>query len=325
MTKTKIVAAGLCLMATSVCAQLPQVNVPTQKVMPAKVSIEQLKENLNAVKLQSPSMKMNKVNASTQAMKPMTGIIPGTKQIMTRAGSFGAYYEIPAGIYNIKSGFEYMEGVYSRHGIMAPIYQDIVYKNASTNAANWDWYINGSVVVNQESISVTYLPGGETFYSTMPELTAYAATGQDSIYQYGYAYDYETGKYTEGQAINIGFGYVHNLDVGAETYYNTYMMTMNGYWDMMLFGYNKDMKADYFEIFEKPFSPIFLNSLFTYVATPVDQDISTKEFSVYVMSYNEKLNSWKVVTDKVSKKPVKLGTMEENDLWGLEIYFESPI
>ena len=112
-----------------------------------------------------------------------------------QAGAFGAYYEIPAGIYNIKSGFEYLEGIYSRHGILAPIYQDIVYKNASTNAANWDWYINGSVVVNQDSISVTYLPGGESFYSPMPELTAYAATGQDSIYQYGYAFDYETGRY----------------------------------------------------------------------------------------------------------------------------------
>ncbi len=323
--KTWMVAAGFSLMATTVWAQMPQVAVPSQKMAPVKVSMEQLKGNLESVKMQRPSMKMNNVNLSSKAMKPMTGIIPGTKKMMTRAGAFGAYYEIPEGIYNIKSGFQYMEGVYSRHGILAPIYQDIVYKNASTGAANIDWYINGTLVY-EDSIVVTYVPGGETFYSPMPELTAYASTGQDSIYQYGYALDYETGEYTEGQAVNVGFGYVHNLDVGAESFYHTYMNTMNGYWTQMLFGYHEENKADYFEIFDKPYHPVVLNSLFTYVATPVGQSIANSEFSMYVMEFDETQQAWKKASEKVNAKPAgKLGSMEECDVWSLEIYFEKPL
>lgn len=329
--KTWMVATGFCLMATTVWAQMPQVAVPSQKMAPVKVSMEQLKGNLESVKMQRPSMKMNNVNLSSKAMKPMTGIIPGTKKMMTRTGAFGAYYEIPEGIYNIKSGFPYMEGVYSRHGILAPIYQDIVYKNASTGAANFDWYINETLAF-EDSIVVTYVPGGETFYSPMPELTAYASTGQDSIYQYGYALDYETGEYTEGQAVNIGFGYVHNLDVGAESLYNTYINSMGTnpvtYWDwnQMLFGSHKDNKADYFEIFEKPFHPVVLNSVYTYVATKVKESLADTEFSVYVMEYDEAQDGWKMVSEKVTAKPAgKLGSMDDCDIWSLEIYFEKPL
>ncbi len=326
MTKTRIVAAGLCLVATSVFAQLPQVNVPTQRMMPTKVSVEQLKENLNAVKLQSPSMKMEKVNISDKVMKPMTGIIPGTKQMMTRAGSIGAYYEIPTGIYNIKAGLEYFEGQFSRHGILAPIYQDIVYKNASVNATNFDWYINNTLVF-EDSIWVTYVPGGETFYSPMPELTAYDHAGEIiNVYQYGYAKDYETGQFTEGQAVNMGYGYVHNLDVGAESFYNTYMNTMNGYWTQMLFGYHEETKADYFEVFEKPFHPVFVNSIFTYVATPVGQSLANADFSAYVMAFDESNESWELLSEVVTVKPAgKLGSMEECDVWSLDFRFKKPL
>lgn len=328
MSKTLTVATCFCMLVATSWAQLPQLQMEQlQKKTPAKVSVEQLKENLNAMKLQSSSMKMEKINLSNKAMKPMTGIIPGTKQqVMTRAGEFGAYYELPAGLYNLKPGFEYMEGVYSRHGILAPIYQDVVFKNSSTNAANFDWYINNTVVF-EDSISVTYVPGGDTFYSPMPELTAYANTGIDSTYQYGYAFDYETGKFTEGQAVNIGFGYVHNLDVGAESFYNTYMNTMNGYWTQMLFGYHEENNADYFEIFEKPLHPVVLNSVFTYIATPVNrEEIAEKEFSVYVMTFDEKQQAWTKLSEKVYAKPAgKLGSLEECDVWSLNIYFEKPL
>lgn len=326
MNKTLKVAAGFCLIATTALAQLPQVTVPAQRIAPAKISMEQLKSNVEAVKVQRPSMKINQVNLSNRSMKPMTGIIAGRSNKFARAGEFGAYYEIPAGIYNLKSGFEYMEGAYSRHGILAPIYQDIVYKNASTGAAYIDWWINGSLVVDEDSIAVTYIPGNETFYSAMPELTAYTTAGHDSIYQYGYAYDYETKQYTEGQAVNIGFGYVHNLDAGAESFYHTYMNTMNGYWTQMLFGYHEENKADYFEIFEKPYHPVVLNSLFTYVATPLGQSIADSDFSMYVMEFDEAKQAWKKASEKVTAKPAgKLGSMEECDVWSLNIYFEKPL
>lgn len=326
LKKTWMVVAGFCLMATTALAQMPQVReLPTQKMAPARISMEQLKGNFEVAKMQHPAMKMGKVNLSNKAMKPMTGIIPGTKKMMTRAGAFGAYYELPKGLYNLKSGFMYQEGMYSRHGILAPIYQDIVFKDASTGATNIDWFVNETLVYD-DSIVVTYVPGNATFYSPMPELTAYAAGGQDSIYQYGYALDYETGKYTEGQAVNIGFGYVHNLDVGAESFYNTYMNTMNSYWTQMLFGYNEVNKADYFEIFEKPYHPVVLNSLFTYVATPVGQSIANAEFSMYVMEFDETKQAWKLAAEKVYAKPAgKLGSMEECDVWSLEIYFEKPL
>ena len=117
LNKTLKVAAGFCLMATTAFAQMPQLTeLPVQKIAPAKLSLEQMKGNFEAVKMQRPAMRMNKVNLSDRVMKPMTGIIPGVKQVMTRAGAFGAYYEVPAGIYNIKSGFEYMEG-FSTFGI----------------------------------------------------------------------------------------------------------------------------------------------------------------------------------------------------------------
>lgn len=327
MNKTLKVAAGLCLMATTALAQLPQVTVPTQRIAPAKISMEQLKSNVEAVKLQRPFMKMNQMNLSAKAMKPMTGIIAGKNIKFARAGEFGAYYEIPAGIYNLKPGFEYMEGAYSRHGILAPIYQDIVYRNASTSAAFIDWWINGSLVVDQDSIAVTYIPGNETFYSPMPELTAHAATGHDSIYQYGYALDYETGEYTEGQAVNIGFGYVHNLDAGAESFYNTYMNSMNGYWGMqMLFGSDEENKSDYFEIFEKPYHPVVLNSVYTYVTTPVGQSIANSEFSLFVMEFDEAKQEWKMASEKVTAKPIgKLGTLDDCDVWHLNIYFDKPL
>ena len=91
MTKTKMVVAGLCLIATSVCAQLPKVNVPTQRFAPAKISVEQLKEKLNTVKMHNPSLKMDKVNLSNKVMKPMTGIIPGTKRPMMANIWFGMW------------------------------------------------------------------------------------------------------------------------------------------------------------------------------------------------------------------------------------------
>lgn len=325
--KTWMVAAGICLMATTALAQMPQlVELPTQKMAPVKISMEQMKGSLESVKMQRPSMKANNVALSDKVMKPMTGIIPGTKSVMTRAGAFGAYYELPKGLYNLKPGFEYQEGKFSRHGILAPVYQDIVFKDASTGAEAIDWYVNETLVYD-DSIVVTYVPGNQTFYSPMPELTAYANGGKvDSIYQYGYAYDYETKEYTEGQAVNIGFGYVHNLDVGAESFYNTYMNTMNGYWTHMLFGYNEENKADYFEIFDKPFHPVVLNSMFTYVATPVGQSIADVDFSMYVMEFDEAKQAWKKASEKVTARPAgKLGSMEECDVWSLEIYFEKPL
>lgn len=330
MTKTLKVAVAMGFMATAALAQLPQIqgeHLP--KVSPTNVSLEQMKENFQQVKM-SGILSGKAMNAkelvSARTMKPMTGIISGVKPIMSRAATFGAYYELPKGFYNIKPGFQYTENAYSRHGILAPIFQDVVYRDASTSAVNIDWLVNETLVIDKDSILVTYLPGGESFYSPMPELTAYSAAGTDSIYQYGYEYDYETKTFTEGQAVNVGFGYVHNLDVGAESFYNTYMNTMNGYWTQMLFGYNEQNKADYFEIFEKPYSPVVLNSVFTYIATPVGHDISAKEFSVYVMTFDEKNQAWKSLTQKLTAKPAgKLGSMEECDVWQLVIYFEKPM
>lgn len=331
LKRTWMVAAGLCLVAATSWAQMPQVAVPTQRMAPTQISMEQLKVNVESVKMQRPSIKMNKVALSDKVVQPMKGIIPGAKKVMTRAGEFGAYYKVPAGIYNIKSGTPYMDGVYSRHGILAPIYQDIVFKNESTGAEFIDWYVNESLVVNEDSIEVIYLPGNETFYSPMPVLTAYAATGHDSIYQYGYALDYETGKYTEGQAVNTGFGYVHNLDVGAESFYNTYMNSMSAtpdsFWKQMLFGSNEEAKPDYFEIFEKPYHPVVLNSVYTYVATEVNANLADTEFSVYVMEFDEAQEAWKMASEKVTVKPAgKMGTLfGECDIWNLNIYFEKPL
>lgn len=336
MNRTLKLAAGLCLAATTMWAQLPQAQVPTQKMAPAKISMEQAKKNFEVLKAQNvlpaKSMKMNSQVVADRSMKPMTGILSNRKNVMTRAGEFGAYYELPAGLYNIKSGFQYRNdtinpyGGMSRHGILAPIFQDVTYKNASTGATYYDWYINDEIVDMQEELVAIYLPGSESFYTPMPMLTAYDATGKDSIYQYGYSYNRDTQAYDEGQAVTDTWGMVHNLDAGAETFYNTYIGTMNGYWTQMLFGSHDENKASYFEIFEKPFHPVVLNSLYLYVATPVGNDISSYEFSVDVMVYDETAGAWSSVGTTATGKPYSyLGSMEECDIWNMQIYFNEPM
>ena len=65
LKKTLKVAAGFCLMATTAFAQMPQLTeLPVQKIAPAKLSLEQMKGNFEAVKMQRPAMRMNKVNLS---------------------------------------------------------------------------------------------------------------------------------------------------------------------------------------------------------------------------------------------------------------------
>lgn len=337
LNKTLKVAAGLCLFATvAVAQQLPQMaQMPAQRTAPAKIQMEQLKKNFDAMKKQGmlprKAMTLNTQVKSDRVMKPMTGIIPGAKKMMTRAGEFGAYYEIPSGLYNIKSGFQYRSASevtagadsISRHGILAPIFQDVVFKNASTGAEYIDWYINETLVVNQDSIVAIYVPG-QDFYVPMPELTAYVAN-VDSIYQYGYALNPETGEYTPGQAVTDAWGMVHNMDTGAETFYNSYIGTMNGYWTQMLFGTNDELKPSYFEIFEKPFHPVVLNSLYTYIAGPVGQDLSSANFTMSVMVFDEKAEQWIPFSTSVSGSPSYLGSMEECDIWHMQLYFEKPL
>ena len=65
LKKTWMVVAGFCLMATTALAQMPQVReLPTQKMAPARISMEQLKGIFEVAKMQHPSMKMGKVNLS---------------------------------------------------------------------------------------------------------------------------------------------------------------------------------------------------------------------------------------------------------------------
>lgn len=337
LNKTWKVAASLCLMATvAVAQQLPQmVQLPAQGMAPTKIQMEQLKKNFDVMKKQGvlprKAMNLNAQIKSGMPMRPMTGVIPGAQKVMTRAEGFGAYYEMPSGLYNIKSGFQYRTSAevtsgadsISRHGILAPIFQDIVFKNASTNAENIDWYINETLVVNEDSIVAIYVPG-QDFYVPMPELTAYAA-GAESIYQYGYALNRETSEYTPGQAVTDTWGMVHNMDVGAETFYDSYISTMNATWSQMLFGSNDQIKPSYFEIFEKPFHPVVLNSLYTYVATASNNDLSNVNFSMFVMAFDEASQQWVPITNEVSSKPAYLGSMEECDIWHMQMYFEKPV
>lgn len=335
LNKTLKVAAGFCLFATvAVAQQLPQVaQVPAQEMAPTKIQMEQLKKNFDVMKkrgmLPRKAMNLNTQVKADRAMRPMTSIIPGAKKVMTRAGEFGAYYEMPSGLYNIKSGFQYRSASetsadsISRHGILAPIFQDIVFKDASTNAVYIDWYINETLVVDDDSIVAIYVPG-QDFYVPMPELTAYAGTA-DSVYQYGYALNRETGEYTPGQAVTDTWGMVHNMDVGAESFYNSYIGTMNGYWSQMLFGSNDQGKPSYFEIFEKPFHPVVLNSLYTYVATASNNDLSNVSFSMSAMAFDEASQQWVPLANQVSGTPAYLGSMEECDIWHIQLYFEKPI
>lgn len=335
MRKAMKIAAGMWMIAAAAMAQTPQVSAEMSalRLDAAKTSV--LKQvNMDVLKAR-PAMalpqglKANKQITTDKNLGQMTGIRYGQPKVMTRAGQFGAYYERPAGLYNIKPGFQYRDyeagsdvDSISRHGILAPIFKDVTYTNASTGATNIDWLINGTVDYN-ESIVVTYLPGTD-FYVPMPELTAYDAEGNDSIYQYGYCYNPDLGIFTEGQAVTDTWGMVSNLDAGAESFYNTYIMTKTGTWAGMLFGSDTSDKPSYFEIFEKPLYTVFLNSVYLYVATATGADLSSSEFSMWCTVYDD-VNGWTQASTKVSATPQYLGSLQECDIWHMQIYFEKPV
>lgn len=326
MSKMMKVVAGLCLVATTTMAQLPQVaQLPVERMAPTKMTTGELKEQFNAMKMKqnvsAKSMKNAEMSFTNKGVSAITTLPEAGKAIMqTRASSFKAYYEKPVGVYNIKTGFPYGEGQYTRHGFLAPIFRDVVYHNASTGAENFDWFINDDVEVNKDSIVAVYLPSmNNSFYTPTPVLTAYAFNGAEDAFQYGYCLDYETKEYTEGQAVNVPWGMVHNLDAGAESFNNTYVKAKTTDWSGMLFGYDKEFKPSYVEIFEKPLHPVALRSVFIYIATPVLYDLVGAEFSVYIMTYDEKAQQWKNLTKKVTSTIVKedrMGTWtDELDVW----------
>lgn len=335
MRKTLKFAVVVCMAATSVMAQLPQVNyLPMQKMTMPKTTKEHcVVENFGALKsLPLNTMNMNNQVFTERGVLPIT-VLPEVKNpnaVLTRAATFKAYYEKPAGVYNIKAGFAYTDTTYSRHGILAPIFQDVVYRNASTNAVAIDWEIDGNISFI-DSASVIYLPAGGNFYEPMPKLTAYAANDAEDTFQYGYCLNKDSAQagktvYDEGQAVTVPFGMVHNLDAGAESFYNTYIATKGSDWTQMLFGYDKDYKPSYVEIFEKPLGSVVLSSVYTYIATPVNYDLADVQFSMYVMVYDES-TGWMPLTQKVTAKPGgRLGQLtDECDVWHITFFFEKPL
>ena len=333
MRKTLRLAVVACMVATSAMAQLSQIaQLPQQKMAMPNKSIERCgMENFKALKsLPLNSMKMDNHSFTAKGVLPITTLPEAQNTAFARAAAFKAYYERPAGVYNIKAGFAYTETGYSRHGILAPIYQDVVYRNASTSAVAVDWLINGKLSF-ADSALVVYLPGGTNFYEPMPELTAYALTDAVDTYQYGYCLNpdsVQAGKnvYDEGQAVTVPFGMVHNLDVGAESFYNTYIATKGTDWTQMLFGYDKDYKPSYVEIFEKPLGSVVLSSVYTYIATPVNYNLTDVDFSMYIMTYDES-TGWSPLTQKVTAKPGgRLGQLtEECDVWHITFSLEKPV
>ncbi len=252
-------------------------------------------------------------------------------------GEFGAYYTKPSGVYTIKPGLKYSDTFSTGHGFLAPFMKDVIFKDASTGADYIDWYVEGQITYNEKEISVMYLPGGSDFYVPTPELTATSPDGTDSIYQYGY-YTYiekkENGKETEvsveGQAITVGSGYVHNLHGLAESFANTWFFPLDPsmYWAKMLFGTDLENKSKYVEIFEKPISPVAVNSVFFYVASTTGMMLDTKEFYVTLHQADNDSDydyTWMPLSDRTKVSFEYMGTVEDGVVWLAEARFDKPL
>ncbi len=319
LNKTLKVAAGLCLMATTAWAQLPQtVNFESVKVsknlVSEGVSAEALKKNFEWVKERSlAAPKIGEVNRNivlSPSLK-MTGIKQATPKVMTRVGEFGAYYTLPTGVYNLKPGVYYGQQDYCTYGILAPAMEEVIYKNASTGAVNFDWFINETLVMNEDTLSTVYVPiGGTSWWTPMPELTAYAANGQDSIYQYGWGLDpyAEEAVERQGQAVTAGSGFIQNMDAYTITWMNAVpMVGSEGTWADMMFGSSNAMKPSYIELFDKPIGTLAFDYALMTVATPDNAEISDKEFSVSVLVVEN--GAWKEIAT-AKGKPQYQGSIE---------------
>lgn len=253
---------------------------------------------------------------------------------MTRASEFGAYYTLPNGVYTIKPGFQMGQDLagnpeYTRFGILAPMMEDVTYTNASTGASSFDWYINGMVTdENKEQLHAIYVPYGSDWWTPMPELTAYDEEGNDSIYQYGYGFDYQVEDYIQGQAVTTGWGFVHNMNLFSESWSESLPLSSTGSWSRMMFGSDTLFAPQYFEYFEKPLSPIVLNAVYLNIATPANTDLSMQDFGVTLLQPGN--YGWAPTSARVSAKPVSQGIIpiegySEFGWWVVLVSFEKPI
>lgn len=330
--KTRMVAAGLSLLATTAWAQLPEVKPldMSKTLMNAKEHYENM---VSGSKSANPSLlkKAQKVNGAKVQFVPN---VATPSKFMTRAGEFGAYYTFSKGVFNIKPGFQYAEteegeAELSKYGILAPIMESVTYVNASTSAENFDWYINETVTgTNEDTLRVVYVPYGNSWWTPMPELTAYAQN-QDSIYQYGYGFDWQTETFVKGMAVTTGSGFVHNMEVYSETWAEALPISLSGDWSGMMFGSDTEMKPAYFEYFEKPLAPVVLNAVYLNIAAPTAGDLTGKEFAVTLLTAN-KDNQWVEASARVVGTPQKQGDVNVPDYqefgwWATIIQFEKPI
>ncbi len=332
MTKTLKVAFAMSLMATTVWAQLPQVRPDLSKTLEnAKAHYENVvaSQRVNPAKWQNAQ----RVKGAQLTFNPNS--VSVQPKVMTRAGEFGAYYTLPSGIYNLKPGFAYNENEageveLSRYGILAPIMEQVTYKNASTGAANWDWFINDAVTgQNEETLNAIYVPYGNNWWTPMPELTAFAANGVDSVYQYGYGFDWQKEEFASGMAVTVGSGFVHNMEVLSETWAESLPISLTGDWSGMMFGSDTSLKPEYFEFFEKPLAPIVLNAVYLNIAAPTNGDLSQKQFAVTLLTANAD-NVWGDASARVTATPQKQGDLnvegyQEFGWWAVVLQFEKPI
>ena len=331
LNKTLKVAAGFCLMATTAWAQV-QMPVDMPQVFQ---NVKNHYEQVVAGNIVNPMLWKNaqRVNGVAEKFTPNTiSVLP---KVMTRAGEFGAYYTLPSGVFNIKPGFQYGETEtgepeLSRYGILAPIMEQVTYTNASTAAVNFDWFINDEVTgLNEETLHAIYVPYGNSWWTPMPELTAYAANNADSIYQYGYGFDWQKGEFVSGMAVTAGSGFVHNMEVLSESWAESLPISLTGDWSGMMFGSDTSMKPEHFEFFEKPLAPIVLNAVYLNIATPTGGDLTGKEFAVTLLTA-DKDNQWGDASARVTATPQKQGDLnvegyQEFGWWAVVIQFEKPI
>lgn len=219
----------------------------------------------------------------------------------------GSFYTVAPGYYNLVPGYgvayENDEvSVYAEHGILGFIDRDIVFTNRTPEYDSFYWTVEDNTYTYDEIMAHPLF--NEQRYMEPPLLTATLA-GVDSTYQMGAyvqpAEDGQESKTVPGMIALSGGAFVYNVDIPASPFSETSYGSLSGDWNSMIFGYEKDLKTAYMEMFDAPAGGnAALASTLFHVVTPNTVDLSGNPFKVTWVAKQKGSGEWKSLAQMTS-------------------------
>lgn len=216
----------------------------------------------------------------------------------TRSNKPGTYYTVNNGYYALVPGFLIAQDgngqtYYSNRGILGYIDRDLSFINKTPLCDNFSWNFYDEEYI-EDSIKIHPFYGTDNYAIETPKLYS-SLSGVDSTYQMGAYYDTYTQQNVAGMVALSGLGFVYNVDIDAEPFVNTFYGTTNTSdpWNNILFGNDAESKPYYMEMFEAPYGgPVVLSATHFYVITPLNADLTNKDFTVEWWELNEDKTQW---------------------------------